>query len=613
MLGIAWDARPWEQGGQRWFDLYPNQNLKADDALHWSGREQNWNFMCASCHTTGLRKNYDLATDTFNTRWSDINVACESCHGPGSAHVANPSKQMRSSGTGINWRFDTTQQRIASAHGDMATAKSASENCFACHARRQQLTPTPDSGKTFLDNYLPSLIEHGLYHADGQIDDEVFEFGSFAQSKMLRAGVTCTNCHEAHSLKLKATGNALCEQCHRAADYDNTEHTHHPLGSTGGQCINCHMPKKTYMGVDERHDHSFRIPSPDLSTKFDTPNACTQCHADRSSAWAADAIAGWTGKQPDTLSDFAAGINAAWLSSAAADRLLTTLSTKPEMSAIVRASALSHLSGPLRKQTRQAINDAVRDPDALVRLGAARALAILDDEQRVSIGAPLLSDPIRAVRIETARALAGTQDKLFNAIQKQQLKVATDELIRAERAAAERPESHVNLAQVYARLGRAKDAERELKTALRLDARFVPAMVNLADLYRDLNRDAEGERWLRKAINITPAQAEPAHALGLYEIRHRRRTAALPWLEKAVALAPQDSGYAFVYALALAENSDASQSLDVIEKARQHSPENASLLQLQITIERRLGRLNAVSEHEAELSGLTADLRQELP
>lgn len=616
-LGIAWDARPKTDGGQHWYHLYPNQKLKAGDALHWSGRDQNWNFMCASCHSTNLQKNYDLATDTFKTTWSEINVACESCHGAGSNHVAwaqshpgigatndeknkgllVPSSAMKE----IMWGFDSADQRIASPHGDISAAKAENGSCFACHSRRQELTIPSDPSRPFLDNYLPSLLDRGLYHADGQIDDEVFEFGSFAQSKMYRAGVACINCHEAHSLKLRADGNALCLQCHRATAYDTQEHYHHPLGSSGAQCVNCHMPHKTYMGVDERRDHSIRIPRPDLSIALRTPNACTQCHADKSPQWAADAIKSWTGSNPGIASHPAVAIDAAWLNTPAADKLLTALSKQTGQSGIVRATALSLQMGPASKQATSSTTLAASDKDPLVRIGAARALASLAPEDAVRIGSPLLADSLRAVRIETARTLVGTPTGLLSPVQRKQLQAAQDELISAEMTTAERPESHVNLAQIYARLGRNNDAEKELRTALRLDGKCTPAMVNLADLYRALNRDNEGEKWLHKAMATDPMSAEPVHALGLLKIRGGKRAEAIPLLRKATELAPKNTGYSYIYALALLDTGAAEQGLAVINKALRESPQDTSLLQAQILMERRTGKNDTAEKHEAIL------------
>lgn len=633
-LSIAWDARRRKEGGQRWYSLYPDQNIKAGDPLHWSGRDQNWNFMCAACHSTGVQKNYDLARNTYATTRIEDGVGCETCHGPGSRHLdwtrrhpggddgARNKGLVRAAAAKLEWQF-TTGQPIASPQGDVATARTGMESCFACHARRQDIVSEKDPEAPFLDTYLPSLLDRNLYHADGQIDGEVFEFGSFAQSRMYRAGVTCANCHDVHTQQLKAEGNALCLQCHSATTYQKVAHFHHPLGSAGAQCVNCHMPHKTYMGVDERRDHSLRIPRPDLTLKFRTPNACNQCHADKSAQWAADAIAAWTGKPPGSSahpagspppagggpgvsSEPGAAIDAAWFNSPAADRLLSALARRKEAAGITRATALSQLVGPASAQTVATIEAAARDPDPLVRIGAARGLQAVEAQDALRIGLPLLGDAVRAVRIEAARALAGAPDMALAVTQRQQLKAAIAELIRSEQAAAERPESHVNLAQLYLRLGRTGDAERALNTALRLDRRFVPAMVNLADLERSLGREDEAARWLTRAMAAGPQAAEPVHALGLLEIRRGRRDRALPLLRKAAALAPADTRYAYVYALALQESGTLPQALDVVEKALNQSPQDASLLQLRIALEKRMGRNDDARRHETEYRRIAA-------
>ena len=301
-LGIAWDSRPKDQGGQRWFQLYPGQQLKPGDPLHWTGRDQTWNYQCADCHSTDLQKNFNLAADTYATTWTDLDVACEACHGPGSRHVAWTKAQAAGGsyppGTDAarmgltNWLKPTD-----TGHWEMnpetgiarRTEKLAStelETCAACHSRRKVIAKSPRPGEPFLDGYLPALLEPGLYHADGQIDGEVYEYGSFLQSRMHAAGVTCSNCHDPHSAKLRAEGNGLCAQCHLPARFDAREHHHHEPGSAGAQCVNCHMPTKTYMVVDARRDHSIRVPRPDLSISLGTPNACSQCHGDRPARWA---------------------------------------------------------------------------------------------------------------------------------------------------------------------------------------------------------------------------------------------------------------------------------------------------------------------------------------
>ena len=212
-LGIAWDSRPKEQGGQHWFPLYPSQNLHAGDSLHWTGRDQTWNYQCAKCHSTGLNKNYELAADSYATSWTDVNVACEACHGPGSRHVAwaknseqsrtRPDHQPETSMMG----FTTKLEQVSPGQWRMNPATGIAERveplnskeldiCAGCHSRRKVIAQEFPAGTAFLDAYLPALLEPGLYHADGQIDGEVFEYGSFVQSRMYHAGVTCSNCHE---------------------------------------------------------------------------------------------------------------------------------------------------------------------------------------------------------------------------------------------------------------------------------------------------------------------------------------------------------------------------------------------------------------------------------
>ncbi len=622
VLPAAWDSRP-RSNGQRWFSLYPTDHFAPGTPLHWTARDQNWNFMCADCHSTQLRRNYDSPSNTYRTTWSEIDVACEACHGPGSRHVSlaataaakqKPGTQPDTHDSGLvvglrasrttQWGFWSADQKIASPRGALADSAAQSESCFSCHARRQALTDAPAPGHPLLDDYLPQLIEPGVYRADGQIDAEDFEYGSFLQSKMHSNGVTCTNCHDAHSLKLRATGNALCTQCHRADYFDRPAHHHHETSSAGAQCVNCHMPTKSYMQIHSRRDHSFRVPRPDLSVTLNTPNSCTDCHRDRKPAWAAAAVSGWTGHAPDTNSHFANALDDAWAGGAATNALLA-IAKSAKTPAFVRASALALIPGQapeLPSVAFDVLTAAATDPDPLVRLGAARALASLPAADAMRIGSRLLSDPRRAVRIEAARALLEASGALLletsralpasasnqrpadaqpTASQRTQFQSALADLIAAEQATAERPESRVNLAQIYSRLGRTDDAEKELQTALRLDSHFVPALVNLADLERSRDRDPAAERWLLQAIAVAPQAAEPVHALGLLKVRQGHRAEALMLLGKASRLDPATTRYTYIYAIALAESGQRTRATSVVATALKRSPKDATLLGLQ--------------------------------
>ena len=296
---VAWDTEK-----KRWFALYPNDRHAPDDPLHSTGRYQNWNLMCSECHSTDLRRNYDAKADTYDTKWAEVNVGCQACHGPGSAHVAWAKAAAGKDAKGLDAR---TLGLVVDFRGN--DSRYQVEACAPCHSRRQRLTDGELPGKPFLDNYHPALLREGLYYADGQQQDEVYVWGSFLQSRMYAQGVRCTDCHDPHGLGLKAKGNALCAQCHQPAgnarfptlakkDYDTEAHHHHPPGSPGASCANCHMPAKNYMVIDARPDHSFRVPRPDLTVKIGTPNACNGCHDRKTPQWAADAVAQWYGPEP---------------------------------------------------------------------------------------------------------------------------------------------------------------------------------------------------------------------------------------------------------------------------------------------------------------------------
>ena len=250
-LGIAWDSRPAAEGGQRWFHLYPDQAVPFSDPLHWTKRNQTWNFMCADCHSTNLRKNYDLATDSYATTWSEIDVSCEACHGPGSAHVGWAQSQSPDSvdpSKGFAVRLNAEIRGHWELEPDVGTAtrteprQSVAEidTCARCHARRREIATEYEYGRPFLDTHAPILLDAGMYHADGQIQDEVYEYGSFRQSLMFQKGVTCSNCHDPHSLELRAPGNAVCAQCHLPEKFDSCSASPSRDGLDGGAM--CQLP-----------------------------------------------------------------------------------------------------------------------------------------------------------------------------------------------------------------------------------------------------------------------------------------------------------------------------------------------------------------------------------
>jgi tetratricopeptide (TPR) repeat protein len=619
---VAWDSRPKEQGGQRWFDLYPDQKIRPSDPLHWTGPNQTWNYMCADCHSTNLRKNYDLAKDSYATTWSDIDVSCESCHGPGSNHVAwaqshkTGSYNASDGANGLVVNLKPASGSWAVSEPDTGTmhwkgqARSHNEinTCAPCHSRRHSITVDAQPGQPYLDDYIPSLLEEGVYYADGQILQEDYEWGSFLQSKMYGNGVTCSDCHDPHSAKLPQVSlNSVCGKCHSLAKFGAEQHHHHKADSAGALCVNCHMPTHTYMVVDVRRDHSFRVPRPDFSIAYGTPNACNQCHKDKSNTWAAETVVKWYGPNRRQETHFVEALDAGRRGLPNAEKSLTALIADHAKPSIARATALNLLPEYLTPSAVSTLQAALGDENALVRREAVRALEPLPPPDRLRLAVPLLTDSIRSVRIEAARLLAGTAPDHLQESQKTALDRAVSELIASEMAAAERPENHVNLALLYAQMGRTTEAESELQTALRLDPKYVPAMVNLADLYRAQNRDGEGQRWLEKAIAISPDAAEPIHALGLLKVRQKQYQEALSLLAKAAMLQLSNVRYSYVYAVALNSTGQPDRAIAILQQAHQRRPANREVLEGLIAFERDKGDLPSAIAYAQQLVQLTPD------
>jgi predicted CXXCH cytochrome family protein len=588
--GLCWDSRPAEKGGQRWFHLYPDaEKVVAGDVLHWTGPMQNWNFMCAECHVTDLRKNYDEKEDRFRTRWSELNVSCEACHGPGSAHQAwarRPAAERDADETmglavrlkeGIEPRWVFDPGRSIARPGTRRPTRAEVETCGRCHARRSQIWPEYRHGRPLADTHQVSLLEEGLYFADGQILDEVYEYGSFVQSRMHRASVTCSNCHEPHGAKLRLPGNALCGQCHQPGTYDVETHHRHNPGTPGASCVECHMPARTYMGVDLRRDHSFRVPRPDLTMKLGTPNACAACHAEKGASWAAAAVSSWTGgKVPPE--HYGEAIHAGRTGAPDAAARLAAAAANPDFPPIARGTALSLLSGRSGAAAEEAGRKGALDEEILVRQGAATLLSSAPPETRVRALLPLVKDPVRGIRLAAATALAELPEGALPPQEREGIRETLLEWVRAQRFNADRAEAHLNLGNLELQQGRAAQAEAAFRKARALQPSLAAAHVNLAELLSRLERAGEAEQVLREGLASAVDAAVMHHALGLHLVRLGRRPEALRELRRAVDLAPRVARYAYVYAVGVDAVSGRAEALRLLEEAQQRFPADRDIL-----------------------------------
>jgi len=566
-LSVAWDCR-----AGRWFHLYQGQGIKPGDPLHWTGRGQNWNHMCADCHSTDVHKNY--RDGKYATRYAEISVGCEACHGPGSEHArAGLGPLPVDLSPPPDHKFELDPATGSPRPVDPAYAFKEAQVCARCHARRHQFRDGWTPGEPLLDAYVPASLEDDLYFVDGQQKDEVFTYGSFLQSKMYRSGVACTDCHDAHTMRVKATGDSLCLSCHSSQRFAAPSHSHHQKVT----CVECHAPTRTYMDVDPRHDHSFRVPRPDLSRALGTPNACTGCHQDKDADWAAAALREWF---PHPLTPhFGTTLAAARRGDPAATQALLKLADDPLQPLIWRATALETLAG----------SSLLQDPDPwLRRLSIAAADPAEPQLQK------MLKDPVRGVRIEAARALAASDVREL------------EEYLETLQRNADLPESQLNLGLVEQARGQVPKAVAAYREALRLDPGFVPAYANLADLLRATGNEAQSEAALREGLRRARPEERASlyYALGLWQVRQRQSKAALASLREAYRLAPADARLGLGYALALESSGQQAEAVKVLRHVLAGHPFDRDALTCLADWLKRSGRLSEAAIYAQRLKRL---------
>ena len=606
-LGIAWDTRPKEQGGQRWFHLYADNPPKPGEPLHWTGIDQVWNYQCAECHSTNLQKNYDAKLDRYATTWSEINVSCEACHGPASNHLLWANKESgweQLTNMGLEIRFNDREGATwimdpatgIARRNKPQTQKVEVEACARCHSRRGSFSNDYQYGHPILDTHDVSLLSDGLYYSDGQILGEDYVYGSFLQSEMYHAGVTCSDCHEPHSLKLRVEGNGVCLQCHQAEKFDVPEHHKHKSGSPGTRCVDCHMPETTYMVVDPRRDHSMRIPRPDLSVKLGVPNACNRCHSDRNSLWAVEAMQTWYGDIKPDWQDFALVLSEARRGNPSVLPELEALISNQATPAIVRATLLVELPRYLSSATLPLIQAALQDTAPLVRASAITVVSNTDPALRVQLVFPLLDDPVRAVRLEATRVLMDVPVSQLSQQQNDKLRLALTDYEVSLHVNADRPEAMTQLGWYYVAQGRFLEAEQAYQRAIELDKHFSPAYVNLADLLATEHQEAQAQTILKQGLAVLSEDPNLLHALGLSLVRARRYDAAIPAFEKAAMLAPENARYVYVYAIALHSVGQVNNAISTLEKALQQHPYDRQMMEALVSFYQEVGETDKASK-----------------
>jgi Tfp pilus assembly protein PilF len=550
-LTIAWDSKD-----RKWFTL-PNHVSDPNDWLHWTKNAQNWNGMCAECHSTNLKKGYDPVSDTYNTTWSEIDVGCEACHGPGSQHVVWADRPAMA-------RLPSDDFELVVNTGNL-NPREQLRICAPCHSRRSTLGDFSHEGKDLLDYVLPALITEGVYYPDGQILEEVYVHGSFVQSKMYRSGVRCSDCHDIHSMKRIKEGNDLCLQCHRADTYNTKDHHFHKktdMGkpSDGWLCERCHMPGRYYMGNDYRPDHSIRVPRPDLSIIYNTPNSCnmSSCHDDKTVEWSVENYRKWYGQKRKP--HYGAIIADGRQRKPEAETQLVKLAKDRLFPPIIRATALSLLRSYPGEQTINVMEQALRDDEPLIRHTAIRELGQTGLDSHVKLMVSLLYDPVKAVRMQAALNLTALSRENLTGDQKSVFDQVLREFQRSMEHSADFPHGRLNLGIMYANLGQRELAEENYKKAIEIDDQFYPARVNLAMLYNEMGKNSAAETLFREVLENHPEFYDLSYSFGLLLAEEKRLDEAAVYLERAARGMPDRARVTYNYSLVLrhlGRNSDA--------------------------------------------------------
>ncbi|WP_445738485.1 tetratricopeptide repeat protein [Mariniflexile sp.] len=489
---------------------------------------------------------------------------CEACHGPGKQHLDDVRR--------LGDKYAST----GTMHMTLNTApKDLVDQCARCHMRREQFSEAFNFEGTMLDHYFPQLIEEPTYYADGQILDEDYVYGSFVQSKMYKNNVACNNCHDSHSLKLKFTGNALCAQCHVPDKYNTTKHHFHKMGTDAALCINCHMPGKYYMGNDFRRDHSFRVPRPDLSLKYGTPNACTGCHK-KDDKWA------W-----ETFQKLYGTVDSIHFS----DKLIPGITRQPNghvglldlindksETEIVRASAVKALSGYNAETFINQYLSWLNDRSAVVRGATVDVLSEINNTNYVNSFLPLLKDPKRSVRIKAFYALSGLNESNVPEVYKASYEKVKKEFFTHLDTNSDFVGGRVKRANYYIKRGEIEKGIAGYESALAIDNINNQARLTLANLYYNIKNYKKAEETFKTVIVQEPDYGPTYYSLGLMYAELNQTNEAIAQLNKAVIKMPENTRVYYNLSLLYDKKNDQKNAEKILVKGLKIDANNESIL-----------------------------------
>lgn len=572
----------WDVNKKEWFSIYGNENRLPEEWGHWTQRGMNWNSQCAWCHMTGFRKNHDTQGDSYHSSWVEQGIGCAQCHGPVNKDSRSPECMVET------MRALTPRQHM--------------DNCATCHARREEFDENFNPGADFHDHYrlaLPS--QPGLYWPDGQQRDEVYNFTSLLLSKMGHAGVTCLDCHEPHTSKpkLPVNDNSICMQCHatgterggkKAQVINPLQHMFHEPGTPGGRCVDCHMPTTPYMARDPRHDHGFLIPDPLLTKELGQPNACSQCHGDKDIDWAIAKVDEWYGdkmNRPERERSRAVAMAYAGKDGA----LDALLAVYPQQEIGAWKATLLRLLESWASDPRVIgfATAAVKDTDPLVRAAAASLLG--PQPAQAGVIAPLLHDPIKAVRFEAAWT---SLDHL------QGNPSALAEVEAISRHQSDQPGGAARMARLAIRNGDHAAAEQWFKRVLDWDQTAAAPRRDYAVYIAGRGRVEESKNLLGQASALEPGNPEIPYLLALAHAETGDMEAAEKQFREVIKREPRFARAHYNLGLLLSSQGKDNEAIQCLRDAEKQDPFGPDAPYARATIHARLGQRDAAREAATE-------------
>lgn len=462
---------------------------------------QVWNKSCVGCHASGERKNFDLERLTYATSWRALGVDCETCHGPGAAHAAEPKRAI-----------------VNPARLDPFASSAV---CAQCHSFRDAYADGFQPGAHYYDYFLP-VMEYRVpasddppFWADGRprwLPNAAV--GMWQSQCFLKGGATCVSCHSSGHTASVSGAAAACARCHQPESADPAAHSHH-AGTGGPSCIGCHMPTVVAGAGGVLHDHSMSIPAPENTARHEIPNACNLCHRDRDSAWAEGQMAAWwPGARRRRAVLRADTFTAARKGDAGAVPALLRMTGDASAGGWIRANAIGYLGAfPNEPSAYEAVLRAFGDSDPVVRATAAAALRPRAGQRPAAAQAllPLLADASPTVRVTAATALVGMGVQPFPGADGARFERA--KALYAARAALFPDDAGQQYAagQFAYLAGNAEAAVAAFRAVLKLD----PAIPVRYDLARALAKKGDYPAARDVLSGIAPADPQYARAQAL--------------------------------------------------------------------------------------------------